>query len=123
VVEEKLDGSNSAISFDDDGGLRLQSRGHILMVGRGSASSICSSDGQTITGLPYGHTGVPVCEYGEWLYAPTPIPYDICRTTLWNSTFSIARRVILSTDRRQRLLAGTPARCGERSTARDSLGA
>src|SRR5688500_13612252 len=33
VVEEKLDGANAAISFDDDGGLRLQSRGHYLVGG------------------------------------------------------------------------------------------
>src|SRR5262245_35683213 len=33
VIEEKLDGSNSGISFDDDGGLVLQSRGHILTGG------------------------------------------------------------------------------------------
>ena len=30
VVEEKLDGANSAISFDEDGTLILQSRGHVL---------------------------------------------------------------------------------------------
>ena len=33
VVEEKLDGANSAISFDDGGELRLQSRGHFLTGG------------------------------------------------------------------------------------------
>ena len=33
VVEEKLDGANSAISFDDDGELILQSRGHVLSGG------------------------------------------------------------------------------------------
>jgi hypothetical protein len=33
VLEEKLDGANSAISFDTDGALRLQSRGHYLTGG------------------------------------------------------------------------------------------
>lgn len=33
VLEEKIDGANSAISFTDDGELRLQSRGHFLMGG------------------------------------------------------------------------------------------
>jgi len=33
VIEEKLDGSNSGISFDDDGSLVLQSRGHVLTGG------------------------------------------------------------------------------------------
>src|SRR5579875_3557192 len=33
VVEEKMDGANSAISFDEDGRLLLQSRGHFLTGG------------------------------------------------------------------------------------------
>jgi len=33
VVEEKLDGANSAVSFGPDGALRLQSRGHYLTGG------------------------------------------------------------------------------------------
>ena len=33
VVEEKVDGANSAISFDEDGTLLLQSRGHYLTGG------------------------------------------------------------------------------------------
>ena len=30
VIEEKIDGANSAVSFDDQGNLLLQSRGHYL---------------------------------------------------------------------------------------------
>ena len=33
VVEEKMDGANSAISFNSDGTLLLQSRGHYLVGG------------------------------------------------------------------------------------------
>ena len=33
VIEEKIDGANSAISFDGDGNLLLQSRGHYLYGG------------------------------------------------------------------------------------------
>ena len=33
VLEEKIDGANSAVSFIDDGELRLQSRGHFLTGG------------------------------------------------------------------------------------------
>ena len=33
VVEEKIDGANSAISFSEDGELLLQSRGHYLTGG------------------------------------------------------------------------------------------
>ena len=34
VAEEKLDGANAALSFDTDGKLWLQSRGHYLAGGR-----------------------------------------------------------------------------------------
>ena len=33
VLEEKIDGANCAISFSEDGQLRLQSRGHFLTGG------------------------------------------------------------------------------------------
>jgi hypothetical protein len=33
VVEEKLDGANAGISVGDDGRIRLQSRGHVLVGG------------------------------------------------------------------------------------------
>ena len=33
VIEEKIDGANSAVSFDADGNLLLQSRGHYLTGG------------------------------------------------------------------------------------------
>ena len=37
VVEEKCDGANSAVSFDADGSLLLQSRGHYLTGGARSS--------------------------------------------------------------------------------------
>ena len=40
VVEEKCDGANSAVSFDTDGSLLLQSRGHYLT---GGARTVRSS--------------------------------------------------------------------------------
>lgn len=33
VLEEKIDGANTAVSFTDEGKLRLQSRGHFLTGG------------------------------------------------------------------------------------------
>ncbi len=45
VVEEKLDGSNTGISFDTDGALVLQSRGHVLTGGPRDIGSISSSVG------------------------------------------------------------------------------
>ncbi|HUQ05514.1 MAG TPA: RNA ligase family protein [Kofleriaceae bacterium] len=77
VVEEKLDGANSGLSLDEDGQLRLQSRGHVLTGGprerqfdlfkrwagahRELLELVCAG----------GHT-----VYGEWLYAKHTIFYD-----------------------------------------------
>lgn len=38
VVEEKLDGANTGISFGPGGELRLQSRGHLPAVGRSATT-------------------------------------------------------------------------------------
>ena len=40
VVEEKIDGANSAISFSEDGELLLQSRGHFLTGGYQSDEAV-----------------------------------------------------------------------------------
>ncbi len=44
VIEEKIDGANSGVSFNETAELLLQSRGHWLAV-RGNGSSINSSSG------------------------------------------------------------------------------
>ena len=51
VVEEKIDGANSAISFDPQGNLLLQSRGHYLTGGYCfGCGSICNSSGSNLDG-------------------------------------------------------------------------
>jgi hypothetical protein len=77
VVEEKLDGANAGAALDDDGRLRLQSRGHVLT---GGARERHFDLFKRWTGA---HTAVltQVCAggitmYGEWLYAKHTIFYD-----------------------------------------------
>lgn len=77
VVEEKLDGANSGLSLDEEGKLRLQSRGHVLTGGprerhfdllKRWASAHREALERTCAG------GLTV--YGEWLYAKHTIFYD-----------------------------------------------
>jgi len=124
VVEEKLDGSNSAISFDDDGGLLLQSRGHILTGGPRERQFDLFKRWSNHHRVAL--RDILACRYvmyGEWLYARHTIPYDMLPHYFMEfDIFDRETREFLSTDRRQRLLAGTPARCGERSTAAGFFG-
>jgi len=77
VVEEKLDGANSGISFSDDGGLLLQSRGHYLRGGPRERHfdllkqwTACHSESLARV------LGTRFVMYGEWLWAKHTIYYD-----------------------------------------------
>ncbi|GAA4911824.1 RNA ligase [Stackebrandtia albiflava] len=109
VVEEKLDGANCAVSFDTDGTLRLQSRGHYLTGGpRERQFAPLKSWAATAA-----HRLRPVLEdryvmYGEWLYAKHTVFYDalphyFCEFDVYD------RRTgdFLSTPARHALLADT----------------
>lgn len=110
VVEEKLDGANSAISFDAAGQLRLQSRGHFLTGGprekhfhlfkRWAAAH--ASAFRDVLGSRY-------VLYGEWLYAKHTIFYD--RLPHYFHEFDVLDTEtgdFLSTASRRALLAGLP---------------
>ena len=110
VVEEKLDGSNSGVSFDEDGSLILQSRGHILMGGprERQFNLLKSWANHHINALRriLGHRYVM---YGEWVYARHTIAYDrLPHFFLEFDVWDRERAEFLSTDRRTTLFAGTP---------------
>src|SRR5262249_40583125 len=70
VVEEKLDGANAGISFDAQGRLRLQSRGHFL------AGGVREKHFDLFKRWAHAHAdalrpvlGSRYILYGEWLYA------------------------------------------------------
>jgi ATP-dependent RNA circularization protein (DNA/RNA ligase family) len=110
VVEEKLDGSNAGISFESDGTLVLQSRGHVLTGGPRERQfdlfkRWASSHRETLWTI----LGRQYLMYGEWLYARHTIPYD--NLPHYFLEFDIMDRetgMFLSTERRQTLLAGSP---------------
>lgn len=77
VLEEKIDGANSAISFTEDGDLRLQSRGHFLTGGpREKHYDLMKQWAAVHASAFYEVLGSRYIMYGEWMYAKHAIYYD-----------------------------------------------
>lgn len=77
VVEEKIDGANSGISFSSDGKLLLQSRGHYLQGGyRERHYNLLKTWATIHTSELYSVLGNRYIMYGEWMYAKHKIYYD-----------------------------------------------
>ncbi len=77
VIEEKVDGANAAISFDSDGTILLQSRGHYLTGGnRERHFGLLKRWGHAIADGIRPVIGTRYVIYGEWLYAKHTIFYD-----------------------------------------------
>jgi len=78
VLEEKIDGANSAISFSEDGELRLQSRGHFLTGGyRERHYDLLKQWAAVQQEKLYKVLGRRYIMYGEWMYAKHSIYYDL----------------------------------------------
>src|SRR5262249_42673562 len=70
VVEEKLDGANAGLSFDEDGTLRLQSRGHYLTGGnREKHFNLFKQWASAHAPALRERLGSRHVLFGEWLYA------------------------------------------------------
>jgi RNA ligase-like protein len=110
VAEEKLDGANSAVSFDDDGELILQSRGHVLSGGpRERQFDLFKRWAKAHRGTLSRALGNRYTLYGEWLYARHTIRYD--RLPQYFLEFDVFDRdadQFLSTQRRRKLLSSAP---------------
>ena len=77
VVEEKCDGANSAVSFDADGNLLLQSRGHYLTGGyRERHYDLMKQWAMAHRDTFYDLLGTKYIMYGEWMYAKHTVFYD-----------------------------------------------
>lgn len=108
VLEEKVDGANCGISFDEDGTMLLQSRGHYLCGGYGERQfDMFKTWAGCYTTRLYEVLGKRYIMYGEWLYAKHTVFYDAL--THYFMEFDIYDRengVFLSTQRRRELLSG-----------------
>jgi RNA ligase len=110
VIEEKLDGSNSGISFDPAGRLLLQSRGHYLDGGpRERHFALLKSWATSHQGALWGVLGERYVMYGEWVYAKHTIFYDALTHYFYEfDVFDKQAESFLSTIRRRELLGGLP---------------
>jgi hypothetical protein len=110
VAEEKLDGANSAISFDAAGQLRLQSRGHFLTGGPREKQFHLFKQWAAAHAPAFRNVlGSRYVLYGEWLYAKHTIFYD--RLPHYFHEFDVLDTEtgdFLSTAARRALLAGLP---------------
>lgn len=78
VIEEKIDGANSAVSFDDQGNLLLQSRGHYLVGGyREKHYNLFKQWAGVHRDAFWRVLGCRYIMYGEWMYAKHTIFYDM----------------------------------------------
>lgn len=110
VIEEKCDGANSAISFDGEGQLLLQSRGHYLTGGyRERHYNLMKKWATAHRDSFYRLLGKRYILYGEWVYAKHTVFYDALPHYFLE--FDILDRetgVFLDTPTRREMLAGLP---------------
>jgi hypothetical protein len=110
VCEEKCDGANAGLSFDEQGRLWLQSRGHFLTGGeREKHFDLFKQWAHCHAGPLRDRLRSRYILYGEWLYAKHTIFYDrLPHYFLEFDVLDTATGDFLSTERRRALLAGLP---------------
>jgi hypothetical protein len=110
VIEEKLDGANAGISFDADGRLWLQSRGHFLSGGpREKHFDLFKRWAYAHADLLRGALGSRFVLYGEWLYAKHTVFYDqLPHYFLEFDVLDTETGAFLATDERRALLSNLP---------------
>ena len=110
VWEEKVDGANSGVSFDAEGKLQLQSRGHVLTGGAREAQFNMLKQWATAWEEDlYIVLGERYVMYGEWCLAKHSVWYD--RLPHYFLEFDVLDKQTgewLSTDARHQLLKPLP---------------
>ena len=106
VLEEKVDGANCAISFNDDLELMLQSRGHYLTGGyRERHFNFLKQWAISHYDELFNILGTRFIMYGEWLYAKHSIYYDkLPHYFLEFDIYDKERNVFLDTNTRHKML-------------------
>jgi len=110
VVEEKMDGANSAISFSQGGTLLLQSRGHFLTGGpREKHFNLLKQWAPCHTSALWQVLGCRYVMFGEWMFAKHTMFYDELPHYFREfDIFDRDRDEFLTTARRRQMLAGLP---------------
>ena len=110
VIEEKVDGANSAISFNTDGELLLQSRGHYLTGGyRERHFNLFKQWASVHQEAFYKVLGTRYIMYGEWLYAKHTVYYDnLPHYFMEFDIYDKEKKIFLSTKARKEMLKDLP---------------
>ncbi len=110
VVEEKIDGANVAVSFDEDGTLLLQSRGHYLLGGSREVHYDLFKQWANVHREAFFKVlGTRYIMYGEWMYAKHSMYYDALPNYFIEfDIFDREKGVYLDTKSRQSLTALMP---------------
>ena len=110
VVEEKCDGANAAVSFDQNGDLLLQSRGHYLIGGyREKHFNLFKQWGNLHRDAFFSVLGTRYLMFGEWMYAKHTVFYDsLPHYFLEFDIYDRETGKFLDTQARHALLAGLP---------------
>jgi hypothetical protein len=110
VVEEKADGANAGLRFDESGRLWLQSRGHFLGGGvREKHFNLFKQWAASHAHALWERLGARYAVFGEWLYAKHTVYYDtLPHYFLEFDVLDLEMGLFLSTRARRLLLAGLP---------------
>ncbi|AKN29975.1 DNA ligase [Clostridium carboxidivorans P7] len=110
VLEEKVDGANCGISFDKQGRMYLQSRGHFLNGGYGETQfDMFKTWANTFIYRLREILGDRYIMYGEWLYAKHTVYYDELNHYFMEfDIFDKQEEKFLSTRRRKEMLKSYP---------------
>ena len=110
VVEEKIDGANSAVSFSGDGELLLQSRGHYLTGGyRERHYNLMKQWANVHQDAFFDVLGCRYILYGEWMFAKHSVYYDkLPHYFLEFDIFDRETGIFLDTRRRHAMLEDLP---------------
>ncbi len=105
VIEEKIDGANSAVSFNGEGDLLLQSRGHYLDGGyRERHYNLLKQWANMHMSELFDVLGTRYIMYGEWMYAKHTVFYDALPDYFMEfDIFDRENRVFLDTPSRRAL--------------------
>ncbi|MDF2369537.1 MAG: RNA ligase family protein [Rhizobiaceae bacterium] len=110
TIEEKVDGANCGLSFNDEGVPRLQSRGHFLTGGYRERHFNLFKTWANVHAARFFETlGTRYVMYGEWMYAKHTVFYDqLAHYFLEFDIYDREAQQFLSTAARRELLHGQP---------------
>lgn len=110
VIEEKIDGANCGVSFDEGGELLLQSRGHYLTGGpREKQFDLLKQWSRALADRLLERLGDRFVMYGEWMYAKHSVYYDALPHYFMEfDLLDTATGEFLDTPRRAELLTELP---------------